>query len=773
VAKRRVLLAFVATLAFATPAFADTPLPPPAAGKVDFAAQIKSLLEKNCLQCHSRGKLRGGLSLETRDNLLRGGETGPAAVVGKSADSLLIRLVTGQEPDRVMPQKGEKLTAEQIGLLRAWIDQGLPFPEGFSFGFRKASLAPRRPALPPATDTAHPIDRLLRPYFERHGVHPGKVVSDRLFARRVSLDLVGLLPSPEELDTFVADHLPEKRRLLVEKLLAERTAYAEHWMTFWNDLLRNAYKGTGFIDGGRKPITEWLYAALRGNKPYDRFVHELVAAAPGAEGFTKGIVWRGVVNASQAPPVQAAQGVTQVFLGTNLKCASCHDSFVNHWRLTDAYGLASVFSDGPLELNRCDKPTGKTVAPCAPYPELGAIAADKPREERMRQLADLLTKPEDGRLARTVVNRLWAQLFGRGIVEPVDDLDQEPWSADLLDWLATDLADHGYDLKRTLTLICTSRAYQLPAVGSADPKAAFAGPLVKRMTAEQFVDAVATLTDVWPDKPAVYLPGDAEPLFDSGVMRSGAKTVDVDVTGLPLLRLTVTDADDGIASDWADWGEPVIEGPKGTRKLTELKWVMATTGYGKVQVNHNVVGKPLRIDGKDVGWGVGTHARSEIVYRLPAGTTRFRATVGPDTGALEQKDAKTSVRFLVTAEAKNRLRVRASLLNDDELTRALGRPNREQVVTKRDSLATLLQALELTNGKTLDAALKAGAEHLLKAGGDTDAVIGRVYHTALGRAPTAAELDVARGLVGAPAKAEGVADLLWAVLMLPEFQIIY
>src|SRR5205807_149791 len=97
VANRRVPLAFAAALAFAAPAFADTPLPPPAAGKVDFAAQIKPLLEKNCLQCHSRGKLRGGLSLETRDNLLRGGETGPAAVVGKSADSLLIRLVSGQE----------------------------------------------------------------------------------------------------------------------------------------------------------------------------------------------------------------------------------------------------------------------------------------------------------------------------------------------------------------------------------------------------------------------------------------------------------------------------------------------------------------------------------------------------------------------------------------------------------------------------------------------------------------------------------------------------
>jgi hypothetical protein len=765
--------ALLPMVAWASALHAAGPLPPAAAGKVDFTGQIKPLLEKNCLQCHSRGKLRGGLSLETRENLLRGGETGPAVAVGKSAESLLIRLVAGQEPERAMPQKGPRLSAAQVGLLRAWIDQGLSFPEGFSFGFRKAPLAPRRPTLPPATDTDHPVDRLLRPYLASHDVRPGAVVSDRVFARRVSLDLVGLLIGDECVEFLRRRQQPDKRRRLVQKRLAERTAYAEHWLTFWNDLLRNAYKGTGFIDGGRKPITEWLFAALRENKPYDSFVNELVRAGPGAEGFTKGIVWRGVVNASQAPPVQAAQSVAQVFLGTNLKCASCHDSFVNHWRLADAYGLASVFSDGPLELHRCDKPTGKTVTPCVPYPELGAIAADQPRAERMKQLADLLTQPADGRLARTVVNRLWAQLFGRGIVEPVDDLDQEPWCADLLDWLASDLADHGYDLKHTLALIATSRAYQLPGVRVPDVKPTFTGPLVKRMTAEQFMDAVATVTDIWPDKPAVYVPGDVTPLFDSGVMRSGSELVDVDVAGLPLLRLTVGDGGDGTTHDWADWGEPTLEGSYGTKNLTELKWLVATTGYGKVQTNHNVNGKALRIDGKSVKWGIGTHANSEIVYRLPPGTTRFRATVGPDTGAVELKASKVSVRFVVTAEAKNRLRVRAALLNDDDLTRALGRPNREQVVTRRDSLATLLQALELANGKTLDAALKAGADRLLASGGDADGVIRHVYRTALGRMPTDAERNVARGLVGSPVQADGIADLLWAVLMLPEFQVIY
>ncbi len=775
----RSLLALAALAALTAAAPAAPPLPPPAAGRVDFTRQVRPILEASCLKCHARGSYKGGLSLETRERLLEGGESGPAVVPGRSADSLLVQLVAGQDEDRVMPARGKRLTAEQVGVLRAWIDQGLSWPENFSFGFPRAPLAPRTPELPAVAGVDHPIDRLLAPYFRRHPLPSGEVVSDRLFARRVYLDLVGLLPPPDELDAFEHDAQPDKRRRLVERLLADRKAYADHWLTFWNDALRNAYRGTGYIDGGRKQITDWLYAALYDNLPYDRFVSELVSAAPGAEGFTRGFVWRGVVNASQMPPVQAAQNVAQVFLGTNLKCASCHDSFVNRWRLREAYALAAVFADGPLEINRCDKPTGKTAEPACVFPELGRIDAAAPKAERQRQLADLLTRREDGRLARTIVNRLWAQLIGRGLVEPVDDLDQPAWHADLLDWLANDFVAHGYDLKHTLALIATSRAYQLPAVPAAPAEKGyvFAGPHVKRLTAEQFADAVAALTGVWPSQAAYYPSrGRGEVRFDSGVMTAGRREVDVDVAGATLLRLTVTDAGDGASFDWADWAEPVVilSGLEAT-KLTSLKWLAATTGYGRVQVNKNVVNKPLRVDGQRVAFGIGTHAHSEIIYRLPPGATRFRAVVGPDTGAVESPDTKVSVRFQVSVEGEEALRVRAALLNDDALTRALGRPLREQVVTRRDSLATLLQALELTNGEQLDGILRRGAERLVAAhGAEPDAVIDGVYRVALGRGPTETERRVARGLVGAPAaKPAGVADLLWAVAMLPEFQLIY
>jgi hypothetical protein len=190
-------------------------------------------------------------------------------------------------------------------------------------------------------------------------------------------------------------------------------------------------------------------------------------------------------------------------------------------------------------------------------------------------------------------------------------------------------------------------------------------------------------------------------------------------------------------------------------------------------VNKNVVQKPLRVDSQPVAFGIGTHAISQIVYRLPPGAVRFRAVAGPDTGAVEQKSAGPSVRFLVSVEGEDGLKVRAALLNDDELMRALGRPLREQVVTRRDSLATLLQALELTNGSRLDGILRQGAERLLKQRAEPDTLIDHVYRVALDRTPTEAERQVARELVGAPATPAGVADLLWAVAMLPEFQLTY
>src|SRR5881394_126276 len=177
-----------ATFAKITPEQAKT-LPPPTNRKIDFAKEIKPILESSCIKCHGRGRTKGDLSIESRDTLLKGGESGPAIVPGKSEESRVIELVAGLDPDTVMPQKGKRLTPEQIGLLRAWIDQGAPWDPGISFA-RPApvNLFPRKPELPAARGgVTHPIDRILEPYYAAHGLKPAKPVRDRVFARRVYL----------------------------------------------------------------------------------------------------------------------------------------------------------------------------------------------------------------------------------------------------------------------------------------------------------------------------------------------------------------------------------------------------------------------------------------------------------------------------------------------------------------------------------------------------------------------------------------------------------
>ncbi len=801
-------------------------LPPPATHPVDFAKEIKPIFEASCIKCHGRGRDKGGFRLDSRATLLQGGDSGPAVIPGKSVESELITLVQGVDPDNVMPKKGSRLTPEQIGLLRAWIDQGLPWDQTISLGRQEPlNLKPHRPEIPSGPGEANPIDRFLTPYFATSHFKPPTTVNDRLFARRAWLDAVGLLPPPEALETFVADRHPDKRRQLVLSLLADSKNYAEHWLTFWNDALRNDYRGTGYIDGGRKQITSWLYSALATNLPYDRFVAELIDPTPASEGFSKGIVWRGVVNASQTPQMQAAQNISQVFMGVNLKCASCHDSFVNDFTLADAYGLAGIYADAPLEMVLCDKPTGKKAALKFIYPELGAIDSQADKPARLKQLAQCIAGAQDGRLTRTLVNRFWGKLMGRALVEPVDEMEQRAWDPDLLDWLAEDFAAHNYDLKHLLEQIMTSRAYQLPAVDLGEKTGSdyvFHGPGVRRLSAEQFRDALTSLTGigysspvaevvpseseqkkfavpipvkwVWNDAQAaekakaghVYFrktiqistpPADATAvvmcdnsftLFVNGQkVGSGNEFKNVYLFDLrPFLKpgenLLAVDAVNNLPDNSPPTPEktvPGTENPAGFLFYARMR----QNEPGAKQTNDFASDKSWLASGtKQDGWQKPQFAADGW---LPA-------VVLGDAGMSPWRVNKASLATKLATAYPGK--VRASMVAADPLMVALGRPNREQVVTTRPSAATTLQALEMTNGGTLADILKRGAEKLLAdPAGANDKLIPRLYEKALGRKPTERELALARGVVGQPPQASGVEDLLWAVTMLPEFQLIY
>lgn len=478
---------------------------------VDFAHEVHPIIAENCYQCHGGGRDRGGFNMDSRDAILAGSDIGEVVHPGNSAESYLIELLIGREDGLRMPPSGPGLSDLEISILRAWVDQELPWTlEVDAEAYAVSMLEPRRPELP--AGNGHPIDRILNHYFAEQEITPPELVSDRVFARRVYYDIIGLPPSPEALAQFEADTTPDKRERLVSTLLRDNQGYAEHWITFWNDTLRNDFQGVGYIDGGRRHITAWLYKALHDNLPYDQFVTQLVVPTDESEGFVKGIIWRGATNSSQLPHMQAAQNVSQVFLGVNLKCASCHDSFTDQWTLDEAYGMASIFADGPLELVRCDTPTGRMSTPSFLFPSLGNIDENLTRQGRQMQLARLITAPDNGRFARTLVNRLFSEFFGRALVEPLDNLDATPWNSDLLDWLAMDFVDHGYDIRHTIGRILTSQAYQLPADVTYNPDEPyiFQGPLPRRLSAEQFIDTIAVITGSWGTEPRFHPPAPAE-----------------------------------------------------------------------------------------------------------------------------------------------------------------------------------------------------------------------------------------------------------------------
>ncbi|MEA2734167.1 MAG: hypothetical protein QOE14_618 [Humisphaera sp.] len=778
-------------------------IPPAVARPVDFQKEVVPIFQSSCVTCHSSGKTEADLSIETREKMLEGGASDPAIVPGKSADSLLIHLVSGQDPDRIMPDKGKRLTAEQIGILRAWIDQGAKWePKDFLLSDPSkptpAKLEPREVAIPAAKgDVTNPIDLLLEPYFAKNKIKPAAVVDDRAFARRVYLDIIGLLPPPAELEKFVADKNPAKRQALVRALLNDKPRYATHWLSFWNDLLRNDYKGTGYVDGGRKQITPWLYEALYNNMPYDQFVRELITGANGSDGFVKGIVWRGVVNAAQTPQMQAAQNISQVFMGVNLKCASCHDSFINQWKLTDSFGFASVYADSPLEMERCTKPLGQKAPVKFLYPQLGSIPQDLPKEKRVEALADLVTNKGNGRLTRTIVNRLWQRFMGRGLIEPVDEMDYKPWNADVLDALAWDLPKH-YDLKKTIEMIVLSRAYQLPAVPADESQKeyVFAGPAVRRMTAEQFVDSVATVTGVWPEKPAATLSDASRKYARSKWIWNAAGAEKEAPVGKIFFRRQ-------IQFDPAIETAPAVIAVDNTFEL-HINGKKIADGVDTHAKPMTIDLKPHLVGGKN---NIRIHATNTSDKPNPAGVWfHLDVTYAKDVKGKRSAELVSNAKWQASVDEKTWTpavelggvnvapwalagklpdawvvdppgEVRAALLYADSLSTALGRPNREQVNTVRPTAATTLQMLELTNGPTLAELLARGAKKLVdRKDAKADEVVATIYARAFGRAPTASELATAKEVIagggGNAANPQGVEDFLWALMMLPEFQLI-
>ena len=440
------------------------------------------------------------------------------------------------------------------------------------------------------------------------------------------------------------------------------------------------------------------------------------------------------------------------------------------------------------------------------FPELGQVDAAAPKPERLKQLAALMTHPDNGRFTRTIVNRLWQRLMGRGIVHPVDAMDTEPWNADLLDYLAVRFADDGYDLKKALAFIASSQAYQSQPVviKEGEDLALFRGPLAKRMSAEQFVDAVWSLTGTAPAKTAAGIPRalpnkggglEARWIWSDATASSsapGGHTVtlgtEVVLPAVPTSARAVFIADNS-ASIFVN-GKPVVQEPPGAEaplpRSIELKHlrpgknsiiVVARNGDATpnpagfiFQANLVLPGAGPVVVASGPSW--------KWTATLPDANGRFASP--PADWQAAALVANPNVWDSFTSGLADGLNggggtgpmVRSALVSSDLLMRALGRPNREQIVSMRPDNITTLEAIDLANGELLAGLLRKGAAAWHASKAPTPELVDTVFMRALGRRPTAAEKAGLVAELGANPSAQSVEDLLWMVLLLPEFQFV-
>lgn len=346
------------------------------------------------------------------------------------------------------------------------------------------------------------IDRLVAEKWERLNLTPSPAADDATFLRRAALDLIGRLPTPAEATSFAADHSADKRARMIDALLA-RPEYADYWALKWADLLRLNRE-----DLGAKPAYlyhQWIRRAFQRNQPYDEFLRELVTAQGSGETNAAVNFYRAFEN-----PNDLTVAVSQVFLGVRLDCAKCHHHPYEKWGQDDFYGLAAFFprlqkkkgTGTDLSLFVGDKGEVKhpqTKATVSPRVLLGESFDSATESDPRRRLADWLAAAENPFVARSLVNRVWAQMMGRGLVEPIDDMrDTNPATNEpLLDALARDFVEHGYDIRRLIRTIATSQTYGLSSQPNSDnvrDTQNYSRAYRKRLSAEVLLDAVSDVT---------------------------------------------------------------------------------------------------------------------------------------------------------------------------------------------------------------------------------------------------------------------------------------
>jgi Protein of unknown function (DUF1549)/Protein of unknown function (DUF1553)/Planctomycete cytochrome C len=508
-----------------------------------FEQRVLPLLESRCFECHGPGpRVRGGLRLTSAERIQRGGESGPVIDLASPSESkLLSALNYGDELNR-MPPSG-KLPAEELEVLTRWVMASAPWSAGVHIEV-EPERAPRRqgkgdglegwsyrPVVRPAQPGVknkdwirEPLDAFILARLEAAGLEPAPPADRRSLLRRVSFDLTGLPPSPEEVTAFLGDDGPGAWERVLDRLLAS-PRYGERWGRHWLDLVRYA-ETNGYERDTDKPhmwrYRDYVIEAFNKDKPYDRFVLEQLAGDElddgGAEGvvatgFTRLMVWddepgNGRLQARYDVLDDLVRTTAEGFLGMTLGCARCHDHKGDDISQGDYYSFMAFFEgledlrvEGTLvnisatkeSRERADPPAmafaatarpgtpppmrvhlrgnalvhGPAVEPAFPAclsPAPAVIGARPTSSGRRRALAEFIASPDNPLTARVMVNRVWQHHFGRGIVPSANDfgeLGERPTHPQLLDWLALEFVAGGWSVKQLHRRILRSATYRM------------------------------------------------------------------------------------------------------------------------------------------------------------------------------------------------------------------------------------------------------------------------------------------------------------------------
>lgn len=332
---------------------------------------------------------------------------------------------------------------------------------------------------------------------------PSALASDSEFIRRAYLDAAGILPSSEDVETFLADKSPDKRAKIIDRLL-EREEYVDYWAYKWSELL---------LVSSRKLRTNtmwsfynWIRDSVKDNKPWDGFAREIFTG-------TGSTLQNGALNyfVLHKDPIELTENVTQAFLGERLTCARCHNHPLEKWTQKQYYQMANLFTrvgmkngDRPGDVVVFAKASGdinhpRLLRPLAPTPLDGTAMPLDSSEDRRAHFAEWLTSPKNRGFSRAIVNRVWANFMGRGLAHPVDDVrvSNAVSNEELMTALVNVFTGHGYDVKRLIRLIMNSNVYQLASEANAtnqNDSVFYSKYIIKRLPAEVLLDAMSQVT---------------------------------------------------------------------------------------------------------------------------------------------------------------------------------------------------------------------------------------------------------------------------------------